>query len=163
VASEVLLTVLDRLFSVAPRLVLKRIYTRAKLDQQVLIDTRSVNPIIFTLSSYVPTVNAWFTVTNMTNLKWRIHDFSAEIWLGQPLATATCHDKPADISRKTRGNVFTRCELNEFQVNRLREWKDRQSKGQVDNVTIYVNARLESTVGLIEFKTTLENRSIVVQ
>jgi len=26
-----------------------------------------------------------------------------------------------------------------------------------------VNARLESTVGLIEFKTTLENRSIVVQ
>ncbi|MCJ7506158.1 hypothetical protein MUP05_06795 [Candidatus Bathyarchaeota archaeon] len=142
---------------------MKRIYTRVRLDQQVLIDTRSSNPIIFYLSTHVPVLNAWFTVTNMTNLKWKIHDFSAEIWLGQPLATATCHDRPPDISRKTRDDVFTKCELNEFQVNRAKEWKDRQNKGQGDNVTIHVNARLESTVGLIEFKTTLENRPVLVQ
>jgi len=162
-ANEVVLTVLDKVVSAFPRLVLKRIYTQAKLDQQVLIDTRSVNPIIFTLNSYMPTLNAWFTVTNLTNLVWKVHDFSAEIWIGQPLAIAMCHDWPSDIPRKKRGDIFAKCVLNELQVNRLKELKERQGKGQVDNVTIYVDARFESKLGLIEFKPTLENRQVLIQ
>lgn len=161
-ALELALTLFDRVSSAFPRFVLRRIYTKAKLDQQVLIDTRSVNPIIFSLGTYVPTVTAWFTITNMTNLVWKIHDFSANIWLGQPLVTAICHDKPPDISRKTVGKIFTRSELNEFQVNRLKEWKGKQSR-EVDNATIYVNAHFESKIGLVELTPTLENRHFIVQ
>jgi hypothetical protein len=163
VANEVALTAVDKAFSVLPKLILKRVYTRAKLNEQVLIDTRSVNPIIFSLGGFVPIVNAWFTVTNMTNLTWKVHDFSADIWIGQPLVTAICHDKPPDIHEKKRTDVFTKCELNEFQVNRLKEYKERQEKGRVDNVTIYVNAHFESKIGLIEFTPTLENRQIIIQ
>jgi len=162
-AYEIVLTALDRASSALPRFVLKRIYTRAKLDQQVSIDTRSANPIIFSLSSYVPMLNAWFTVTNMTNLTWKVHDFSAEIWLGQPIAIATCHDKPSDIPRMKKTDVFTKSILNELQVNRLKEYKERQAGGHVDNLTIYVNAHFESKLGLIEFKPTIENRPVAIQ
>ena len=160
---ELTLTAVDKVLSAFPKFILKRIYTRSKLDNQVLIDTRSSNPIIFSLSSFVPVLNAWFTVTNMTSLTWKVHDFSADIWLGQPLATAVCHDKPADISRKKRCDVFTKCELNEFQVNRLKEYRERQNKGLIDNVTIYVNAHFESRIGLVEFKPTIENRPVAIQ
>lgn len=162
-AYEIVLTALDKVYSVLPNFVLKRVYTRAKLNDQVLIDTRSVSPIIFSLGGFVPIVNAWFTVTNMTNLSWKVHDFSADIWIGQPLATTICHDKPPDIHAKKRTDVFTKCELNEFQVNRLKEYKERQGKGLVDNVTIYVNAHFESKIGLIEFTPTFENRLIAIQ
>jgi hypothetical protein len=162
-AYEVALTALDKVASVLPKLILKKIYTTTKLNEQLLIDTRRVNPVIFYLTSSVPNVNAWFTLTNFTNLIWKVHDFSVDIWLGQPLVTAICHDKPPDISRKTRSDIFTKCELNEFQVNRLKEWKDRQTKGQVDNVSMYVNAHLESKIGLVELRPTLENPHIIVQ
>jgi hypothetical protein len=162
-AYEIVLTALDKASSALPRFVLKRIYTRAKLDQQVSIDTRSANPIIFSLGSYVPTLNAWFTVTNMTNLTWKVHDFSAEIWLGQPIAIATCYDKPSDIPRMKKTDVFTKSILNELQVNRLKEYKERQAGGYVDNLTIYVNARFESKLGLVEFKPTIENRPVAIQ
>ena len=162
-AYEVVLTALDKISSVLPKLILKRAYTRAKLNEQVFVDTRSVSPIIFLLGGFVPIVHAWFTVTNMTNLSWKVHDFSADIWIGQPLVTSTCHDKPHDILAKKRADVFTKCELNEFQVNRLKEYKERQGKGLIDNVTIFVNAHFESKIGLIEFKPTLENRLIAIQ
>jgi hypothetical protein len=162
-AYEVVLTALEKAYSAFPKFLLKRVYTQAKLNEQVLIDTRSVSPIIFSLSAFVPVVNAWFTVTNMTNLSWKVHDFSADIWIGQPLVTTICHDKPPDIYRKKRVDVFTKSELNEFQVNRLKEYKERQAKGSIDNVTIYVNAHFESKIGLIEFKPTLEYRQIAIQ
>jgi hypothetical protein len=160
---EVVLTAFEKASALLPKFALKRIYTRAKLDQQVLIDTRSSNPLIFSLGSYVPMLNAWFTVTNMTNLTWTVRDFSAEIWLGQPIAIATCYDKPSDILRKKKADVFTKSILNELQVNRLKEYKERQGKGYVDNVTIYINAHFESKLGLVEFKPTIENRPVTIQ
>jgi hypothetical protein len=108
-------------------------------------------------------LNAWFTVTNFTNLVWKVHDFSAEIWIGQPIAIATCHDKPPDIPRKKKSGIFAKSVLNELQVNRLKELKEKQGKGYVDNVTIYVNAHFESRLGLVEFKPTLENRPVLIQ
>jgi hypothetical protein len=161
-AYEVVITAIEKGYSAFPKFILKRVYTQTKLNEQILIDTRSVNPILFSLNGFVPMVNAWFTITNMTNLSWKVHDFSADIWVGQPLVTTICHDKPSDIYRKKRVDVFTKSELNEFQVNRLKEYKERRAKGLIDNVTIYVNAHFESKIGLMEFKPTLENRQITI-
>ncbi len=161
-AYEVFLTMLDKLSSEFPRLALRKIYPQDKLGKQVLINTRSVNPTIFSLGSYVPMLNAWFTVTNSTNLILKVHDFSAEFWINQPIAIAECYDKPSDILRKGKGDVFTKCVLNELQVSRLKELKEKQGK-DINNVTIYVNAHFESKLGLIEFKPILENRPASIQ
>ena len=161
-AYEILLTVLDRGFSFFPALILRRFYTQQRLDKQVLIDTRTTNPIEFSLGSSIPTVHAWFTVANFTNLVWRIRDFSAEIWVGQPIATVRCEDKPT-IPRKKITSVFAKCFLNELQVNRLNEFRKRQTEGYVDNIRVSINAQFESKLGLVQFKPTLENRPISIR
>lgn len=159
---EVLLTALDKASSVVPALILRRFYTQPRLDREVRIDTRTTNPVEFSLGSSIPTVHAWFTVTNFTNLVWRVRDFSAEIWIGQPIATAPCKDKPT-IPRKKITSVFAESFLSEIQVKRLNELKKRQTEGYVDNVRVCVNAQLESKLGLVQFKPVLENRPISIR
>lgn len=155
---EMALTLTDRVLSSLPGFVLKRVYTRARLDKEVKIDTRTTNPLIFSLGAYVPELTAWFTIINFTNLTWKVHDFYAEVWLEQPLATATCVNKP-EIARKSKRDIPTKCFLSETQTSRLREAKQRGNMV----ATIYVNARLESRIGLVEFEPTLENRQVIIQ
>ena len=86
--TELSFALVEKLVSMFPGFILRRYYTDARLKDAIDIETRSVNPIIFTLGSYVPSLGAYFTVTNFTNLTWRLHDFSAEVWIGQPVARA---------------------------------------------------------------------------
>lgn len=155
---EIALTLGDRLVSALPGFILKRVYTRAKLDKEIRIDTRTTNPLIVSLGAYVPDLRAWFTVTYFTNLVWKVRDFTAEIWLEQPLAIATSVNKP-EIGRKSKQDVPTKCFLSEIQISRLREAK--QTGKPV--ATIYLSACLESKAGLVEFAPTLENRQIAIQ
>jgi hypothetical protein len=159
VGYEIVFTVSERILSLLPRVILKRtIYKESKLKEAIKIDTRTVNPIIFTTTSYIPTVNAYFTITNLTDLAWRVDDFSAEVWIGQPLAISTCLDKPT-IPKRKQCDIYTKSFLNEAQVRRLNEEK---SKGRLTS-TIYTNAYLESKIGLVKVEATLENRQIIIQ
>ena len=153
---------LDKALSVLPRFILRRHYTQQRLENEVLIDTRTANPIDFSLGSSVPTVHAWFTITNFTTLRWRLRDFSAEIWIGQPIAAVTCQDRP-EIQRRRLIPIFAESFLNELQVKRLNELKERRAKEYSDNVSIYVNAHLESKVGLINLKPLIENRPVSIR
>lgn len=157
-ATEVGFALIEKLVSILPRFILKRVYTEAKLKDAISIETRALNPIFFSLGSYIPGLNACFTITNFTDLVWKLHDFSAEIWIGQPLATAVCYDKP-DIMRRKKTDVYTRCFLNEKQVSRLQEEKN---KGNV-RATIYVWAYLESKIGLMKFSRTVECTQVTIQ
>ena len=161
VAYEILLAALEKTASVLPALILRRVYTQARLEKQVIIDTRTANPIEFSLGSSVPRVHAWFTLANLSNFAWRVRDFSAEIWLGQPIATVTCKDKPT-ISRKRMGSIFAESFLSEIQVRRVNEFKSRRAEGNVGIIAVYVNAQLESRLGLVQFKLALENRPISI-
>jgi hypothetical protein len=155
---EIALTLGDRLLSAFPGVILKRIYTRAKLDKEIRIDTRTTNPLIASLGAYVPDMKAWFTVTNFTNLTWKVCDFSAEVWLEQPIAITTCVNKP-EIARKSKQDISTKCFLSETQTSRLVEAKQRKNSV----ATIYLSAYLQSRIGLMEFAPTLENRQIIIQ
>jgi hypothetical protein len=157
-ASELGLTVAEKAISTMPSFILKHYYTKERVGREISIDTRSVNPIEFVLSMYMPEANAWFTVTNFTNLKWSVHDFLGTIWLGQPLAFVSCRDKPT-ITRKGKCEIYTTCFLNELQVSRLKEAKEKS----IASGDIYVTAYFESKVGLIEFKRVLEHRQIRIQ
>ncbi len=154
--SELAFTTADKIISRLPSVILHRYYSKMRLDKEVLIDTRSTNPLSFVLGTYLPMVHGWFTVTNFTNLAWRVHEFTVQILLQQQFfAFAKCYDKPDEgIRPKGRSDVFTTCMLNELQVIRLRELQ--QSKSAV--ATLYVNAQLESKIGLIEFARTITNR-----
>lgn len=110
------------------------------------------------LGAYVPDMKAWFTVTNFTNLTWKVRDFSAEIWLEQPVAITTCMKKP-EIRKKSKQDIPTKCFLSETQTSRLREAKQRGTPV----ATIYLNAYLQSRIGLVEFALTLENRQVIIQ
>jgi len=158
VGYEIALTLTERLLANLPRFILKRIYTKSRLDKEIKIDTRPTNPIIFSLGSYVPNLRAWFTVTNFSSLILRLCDFSAEVWINQPLAIATCLDKP-EIKRKETQNIYAQSFLTEMQVSRLREEKQ---KGNT-LATIYVRAYFESKIGVLEFKPTFENRPVIIQ
>jgi len=160
-ASELALSGADRILSILPNILLKRIYSKSRLDREVLIDTRTTNPIIFSLGTYIPVLRAWFTLTNFSNLTWRVQDFFAEIWIGQPLAVAICFDKPLKITRKSKCEVFTKCILNELQVVRLREIKEKQNDAAI--ATIYIYALLESKIGPSKFEITLENRHVIIE
>jgi hypothetical protein len=88
---EIAPTLGERVLSHMPTFILRRMYSESKLKEAISIDTRSTNPIIFQLGMYVPMLHAWFTITNFTNLDWRLKDFFAEVWLGQPIAIAACN------------------------------------------------------------------------
>jgi len=158
VGYEIALTLAERSLATLPRFILKRIYTKSRLDKEIKIDTRPTNPLIFSLGSYVPKLNAWFIITNFSNLILRLDDFCAEVWVGQPLAIATCLDKP-EINRKETQSIYTESFLSETQVSRLREEKQ---KGNT-LATIYVRAYFESKIGVLEFKPTFENRPVIIQ
>jgi hypothetical protein len=156
---EIALTLSERVLSHTPKLILRRMYPESRLKEAITIDTRTTNPIIFHLGMYIPMLHTWFTVTNFTNLDWRLEDFFVEVWLGQPIAIAECIDRPGMIRRKSKCDVFATSILNELQVARLKEEK---AKGN-PTATIYVNAYFESKLGLVKFDPAIENRPVIIQ
>ena len=155
---EVALTVGDHVLSKMPGFLLKRIYTDQRLKEEIKITSRNVNPILFCLGTYVPKLNAWFTISNFSNLVMNLQSFSADVWTGQPIATAVCFDRP-NILRKRQSEVYAESFLSELQVSRIRELQ--QQKDVL--VSLYVTAYLESKVGLLELKPTIDNCQVIIQ
>jgi len=151
-ATEITITIVEKLVSLLPSFISRKHYSQKRLDEAIDIEARTANPVWAGLSGYVPDIRACFTIRNFTDLTWRVHDFSAELWVGQPLAVVTCYDRP-DIAGRRKGEIFTRCFLNERQVARLEE---ERRKGAV-KATFYVYAYLESKIGLRKFCRTIEN------
>lgn len=82
--------------------------------------------------------------------------------LGQPIATVTCQDRP-EIQRRKLTPVFAESFLNELQVKRLNDLKERRAREYSDSLSIYVNAHLESKVGLVNLKPVIENRPVLIR
>jgi len=155
---EVALTISESIISKFPTFLLKLIYPKSRLKEEIKISPRTVNPIIFNLGSYVPRVDACFTISNFTNLTMKLLDLSADIWISQPLATVVCFDKP-DILRKKENQIYTTSFLNEIQVSRI---KEMQQTGEL-RATMYLKAYFESRVGLLELTPTIENCQVIIQ
>ncbi len=156
--TELSLALAEKLLSMLPGFILRKYYTEARLKDAIDIETRATNPIIFTLNSHIPDLEAYFTITNFTNLTWKLHDFSAEVWIGQPVAMAICYDKP-DITKRKKTNVYTKCFLSENQVKRLEEEK---KKGNA-RARICIYTYLESKLGLRKFTRTIEASQVIIQ
>jgi hypothetical protein len=159
--AELALTGADKVLSILPKFLLKRYYTRSRLDREVEIDVRTQNALMFILGSFMPMAHAFFTVRNLTNLTWKVHEFSAEIHAsGQSLMMTEFYDRPAEIKRKGKLEILAKCFLNELQVARLKELKTQPDGFQI--ATIYVRAQFESKIGLVEFNPTIEDRHMTI-
>lgn len=160
-ASELALTGADKLLTHLPAFLLRRMYTRTRLDREILIDVRVQNGIRFILGSYVPMGEVWFTLTNFTNLGLKVREFSGEVHSeGRSHSIMSFYDRPLEIKRKQTAVIYTKCMLNEFQVARLKELKKQPEGYQI--ATIYVRAQLDSKIGTIECNPTIPDRAMII-
>jgi len=160
-ASELAFSGADRLLSVLPAFILRRVYSKSRLEREVLIDVRTHDGLRFWLTSYVPMVEAWFTVTNFTNLTLKVREASAEIHTeGRRNMITTFYDRPSTINRKQKLDIYTKCMLNEYQVAKLKSLKDQPDGWQI--ATVYVRAQFESKIGTIEVNPTIEKCSMSI-
>jgi hypothetical protein len=98
---------------------------------------------------------AEFNVNNFTSLTWRVHDFTVQVLAqGQMFATARADSRPAPIRPKTEGRILIQCYLNEFQAGRVQE---ASQWSLTMPTTLYVNAQMESKLGIFEFSPTINN------
>ncbi len=158
------ISILEPILRRLPNILLKRLYSISKFQKELIIETRSVNPIDFCLGTYVPCLNIWLTLTNQSIFDLQLQELFIDVWLSQPLVKTFTTERPLLKSRK-QVNVHCMEILNQLQVNRIREWRDRikESPNETNPNTLYVTARFKSKIGILEIKKlTLENRSVKI-
>jgi hypothetical protein len=144
---------LVRLVDVLPKFLLKRLYPRESLTAHIDLDLSIPAGMEFALYG-VPRVYLWVRVTNRSPyLDVEVDRLHVDIWDSQPLATAATDDVIA-VPRSSRNEDF-RCEneLNEFQVKKIRE----VAKTLEPRFKAYLKASLNTSLGRIEIKKTIEN------
>lgn len=138
----------------------KKIYPFDQFKKDIIVDTRSSNPIIFILNTDIPIVHIWLSVTNKSQYLEAIFDRAELLSLhvhGNGLRCILSHKHimpKKTIYKKGESEIFCSFELNEKQIDILK---------QIDNTSrISANLSLEyhinSSLYSFSDKITLDSR-----
>lgn len=137
-----------------PTWLLKRRYPQSKIQKEIIIDTRTSNPIEFSLNSEIPYLTIYLTTTNQSIVDLHLTDMYVEVWGGGTIAKMYTTEKPTIRARK-QGNVHFKEFLSQSQTNYVHERVKKYGK----KCDLYITAYFESKVGkIIIDKYKLENR-----
>ena len=137
----------------------KKIYPIKKLEEDIKIDVRSVNPISFELYN-IPVVIVYFEITNMSQyltltLDRLIFDLGLKSEHGtQPLLHKAHSVEKEEIKQKESKDVFCKIELKKSQIQKLKEVKEEK---EPPSATIYLKAYFNSRLYAVEKVIKLEN------
>lgn len=141
-----------------PPFLLRLLLNPQAVASKIQIDLRGENPIALTLSSEVPHVDLYFTITNLSRLDLVLDRLLVDVWFGQPTFTAPLLRRyPIPAGQITR-DVFLRQMLSGAQRTQIEDFIDNEGlRGQIH---LYLTAYLESNVGRIEVQTNIERRKV---
>ncbi|MCK4475534.1 MAG: hypothetical protein KAU16_02305 [Methanophagales archaeon] len=130
----------------------KYIYPLEELKEDIIIDVRSINPIMFH-SHNIPVVTIYFTITNMSQyLTLTIDRLIFKLWLESEHRTeplfhkAHCLEKE-EIKIKERRDIFCELDLNNPQIQKLEKVKEGKEPPTANiTVTAYFNSKLYEEV-----------------
>jgi len=126
----------------------RKIYPCKHFEDDVEIDVRSSNPIIFSLSCAIPVVNIWLKITNKSQYLDAVFDRGVfSLWVnsnegGGPVFNQAHIISKKTIFRKQSDEVFCSFELNGSQIDFLK--KVRDSKRITCNLTLtfYIDSQM---------------------
>lgn len=126
----------------------KLIYPQKKFKDDIEIDVRSSQPITFTLGYRIPTSAIYLKITNKSQYLEAIFDRAIlSVWLRhdkgfQPIIKQAPIIFKKSIRQKQSEEIFCEFELNEAQVNYLREIKQSKETTATLDLEFYIDSLL---------------------
>jgi hypothetical protein len=147
----------EKLIVAIPRRLARVLLSPEKVASKVVVDLRSGNPINISFGSSVPDITISFRISNMGPVDLELDRLLVNLWVGQPtLQTAVLHMHT--IPRRKEKEIYLNAHLSAPQQEQIR----REVKGGLlPHLTLYVDAYLESKVGMVHIRKHFERRDIV--
>ncbi len=161
--TEIALYLLEKVLDLLPRWMVRRLLPPQRIAQQIEIDLRRINPIAISFkSTEFPCVDAWFRISNQSQVNLVLDRLLIDLWVNQPMLRGTVLRRAEIPRRTTKDDVHFWHDLTTTQEERVRKHVDEKGILTVP-VAINLDAYFESKVGFVHVRATLEQRGVVVQ
>ncbi len=159
---EIALYLFDKVLAVLPRWLIRWFLPPERIAEQVEIDLRRINPIaIYFRSTEFPCVEAWFRISNQSQVNLVLDRLLVDLWVGQPTIQGAILHRTEIPRRTSKDDIRFWHDLTGAEEERIRRRADGQGILTVP-VALYVDAYFESRVGLVHVRTTLEHRGVAI-
>ncbi len=160
---EIALYLFEKVLDLLPRWMVRWLLPPQRIAEQVDIDLRRINPIAISFkSTEFPCVDAWFRISNQSQVNLILDRLLIDLWVNQPMLRGAVLRRAEIPRRSTKDDIHFWHHLMTTQEERVRKHVDEKGILTVP-VAIYVDAYFESKVGLVHVRATLEQRGVVVQ
>lgn len=159
---EIALYVFEKVLTILPRWLARLLLPPARIAEQIEIDLRRTNPIaIYFRSTEFPCVEAWFRISNQSQVNLVLDRLLVDLWVGQPTIKGAILCRMEIPRRTSKDDIRFWHDLTGAQEERIRRRADEKGILTVP-VAVYVDAYFESKVGFVHVRTTLEHRGVTV-
>ncbi len=144
-----------------PIFLLRRILPLESIKNKINLDLWRRYPMRVSLSGSVPSIDIWFSITNLNPVDIQLDRLIVDLSLGQPLAYAFL---------VSRHNIPKFSTLNEIQLSMRGlstaqiKWIESHSNASrsTDPFTLYIEAYFVTKIGWIKIKTDLQQQAVEV-
>lgn len=159
---EVALYVFEKVLTIFPRWLARILLPPARVAEQIEIDLRRTNPIAIAFrSTEFPCVEAWFRISNQSQVNLVLDRMLVDLWVNQPMLRGADLRRVEIPRRSTKDDIHFWHDLTATQEERVRRHVDEKGNLTVP-VALYVDAYFESRVGTVHVRTTLEHRGVAI-
>src|SRR2546426_5204360 len=140
---EIALYIFEKVLTVLPRWLARRVLPPERIAEQVEIDLRRINPIgIHFRSMEFPCVEAWFRISNQSLVDLILDRLLVDLWVSQPTLQGAVLHRIEIPRRSTKDDIRFWHDLTTNQEDRIRKHADEKGVLQVP-VALYVDAYFE--------------------